>query len=34
MEEAEISRVTLWRLLERKSPLKPEYVKPLLKLLT
>jgi intergrase/recombinase len=34
LEETEISRVTLWRLLERKSPVKPEYVKPLLKLLT
>ena len=34
VEGAGISRVTLWRLLERKSPVKPEYVKPLLKLLT
>jgi intergrase/recombinase len=33
-EEAGVSRVTLWRLLERKSPVKPEYVKPLLKLLS
>ena len=33
-EEVGISRVTLWRLLERKSPVKPEYVKPLLKLLS
>ena len=33
-EETGISRVTLWRLLDRKSPVKPEYVKPLLKLLT
>lgn len=32
--EAGISRVTLWRLLERKSPVKPEYIKPLLKLMT
>jgi len=31
---AGISRVTLWRLLERRSPVKPEYVEPLLKLLT
>ena len=34
MEEAGISRVILWRLLEKKSPVKPEYIKPLLKLLT
>ena len=34
LEEAGISRVTLWRLLERKSPVRPEYVKPLLKLLS
>ena len=34
LEEAGISRVTLWRLLERKSPVKPEYIKPLLKLLS
>ena len=34
LEEAGISRVTLWRLLERKSPVKPVYVRPLLKLLT
>jgi len=34
LEEAGISRVTLWRLLERISPVRPEYVKPLLKLLT
>jgi len=33
-EEVGISRVTLWRLLERKSPVKPEYVKPLLRLLS
>jgi len=33
-ELAGISRVTLWRLLERKSPVKPEYVRPLLKLLS
>ncbi len=33
LEETGISRVTLWRLLERKSPVKPEYVK-LLKLLS
>jgi len=32
--EAGISRVTLWRLLERRSPVKPEYIKPLLKLMT
>ena len=25
-----ISRITLWRLLERKTLVKPEYVKPLL----
>jgi len=34
LEETGISRVTLWRLLERKSSVKPEYVKSLLKLLT
>jgi len=34
LEETGISRVTLWRLLERKSPVRPEYVKPLLKLLS
>jgi len=34
LEETGISRVTLWRLLERVSPVKPEYVRPLLKLLT
>jgi len=34
VEKTGISRVTLWRLLERVSPVKPEYVKPLLKLLT
>jgi intergrase/recombinase len=34
LEEIGISRITLWRLLEKKSPVKPEYVKPLLKLLT
>ncbi|MEM4971023.1 MAG: integrase [Sulfolobales archaeon] len=34
LEETGLSRVTLWRLLEKKSPVKPEYVKPLLKLLT
>ena len=34
LEEIGISRITLWRLLERKSPIKPEYVKPLLKLLS
>ncbi|MEM2196496.1 MAG: integrase, partial [Sulfolobales archaeon] len=34
MEEAGISRVTLWRLLNRVSPVDPEYVVPLLKLLT
>lgn len=28
-EETGISGVTLWRLLERKSPVRPEYVKPL-----
>ena len=33
-EEAGISRVTLWRLLNRKSPVRPEYVKSLLKLLS
>ncbi|MEM2288179.1 MAG: integrase [Sulfolobales archaeon] len=33
MEEAGISRVTLWRLLNRVSPVDPEYVAPLLKLL-
>jgi len=34
MEEAGISRVTLWRLLNRVSPVDSEYVAPLLKLLT
>ncbi|MEM1651606.1 MAG: integrase [Sulfolobales archaeon] len=34
MEEAGISRVTLWRLLNRVSPVDPEYIAPLLKLLT
>ena len=34
VEKTGISRVTLWRLLERVSPVKPEYIKPLLKLLT
>ena len=34
MELAGVSRVTLWRLLEKKSPVKPEYVKPILKLLS
>jgi len=34
LEETGISRVTLWRLLEGKSPVRPEYVKPLLKMLT
>jgi len=34
LEETGISRVTLWRLLERRSPVRPEYVRPLLKLLT
>ncbi|MEM0310957.1 MAG: integrase [Ignisphaera sp.] len=34
MEEAGISRVTLWRLLNRVSPVDPEYIVPLLKLLT
>jgi len=33
-EEIGISRITMWRLLERKSPVRPEYVKPILKLLT
>lgn len=33
-EQAGISRVTLWRLLEKKSPVKPDYIKPLLRLLT
>ncbi len=33
-EEIGISRVTMWRLLERKSPVRPEYIKPILKLLT
>jgi len=28
-EKAGISRVTLWRLLERKSPVKLEYIEPL-----
>ncbi|MEM1867698.1 MAG: hypothetical protein QXY83_02525 [Thermosphaera sp.] len=31
MEEAGISRVTLWRLLNRVSPVDPEYIAPLLK---
>ena len=34
LEETGLSRVTLWRLLEKKSRVKPGYVKPLLKLLT
>jgi len=34
MELTGVSRVTLWRLLERKSPVKPEYVGPLLRLLS
>ena len=34
LEETGISRVILWRLLEGKSPVRPEYVKPLLKMLT
>jgi len=34
LEETGVSRVTLWRLLEGKSPVRPEYVKPLLKMLT
>jgi len=34
MEHVGLSRVTLWRLLERKSLVRPEYVKPLLKLLS
>jgi len=34
LREVGISRVTLWRLLERKSPVRVEYVKPILKLLT
>lgn len=34
LEEMGISRITLWRLLEKKSPVRPEYVKPLLKLLS
>ena len=35
LEETGISRrVALWRLLEKVSPVKPEYVKPLLELLT
>ena len=33
LEEVGVSRITLWRLLERKSPIRPEYIKPLLKLL-
>ena len=33
-EEIGISRVTMWRLLERKSPVRAEYIKPILKLLT
>ena len=32
--EIGISRITMWRLLERKSPVKPEYIKSLLKSLT
>ncbi|MEM4665648.1 MAG: integrase [Sulfolobales archaeon] len=34
MEEVGISRVTLWRLLRRESPVKPKYIAPLLRLLT
>ncbi len=34
LEETGLSRVTLWRLLERISPVKPKYVTPLLKLLS
>ena len=34
LEESGISRVTLWRLAEKVSPVNPEYVKPLLKFLT
>jgi len=34
LEESGISRVTLWRLLERISLVKLEYVKPLLKFLS
>ena len=34
LEEAGINRVTLWRFLEGKSPLKPKYIKLLLKLLS
>lgn len=33
-EKIDISRTTMWRLLEGKSPVKPECVKPILKLLT
>ena len=33
-EEIGISRITMWRLLERKSPVRPKYIKPILKLLT
>ncbi len=33
-ELAGVSRVTLWIILEKKSPVKPECVKPLLKLLS
>jgi len=33
-EEIGVSRITMWRLLERKSPVRPEYIKPILKLLT
>jgi len=33
-EKIDISRTTMWRLFEGKSPVKPEYVKPILKLLT
>jgi len=34
LEEAGVSRVTLWRLMNRKSPIKDEYIRPLLRLLT
>ncbi|GBF09936.1 hypothetical protein apy_16610 [Aeropyrum pernix] len=34
LEETGLSRVTLWRLIEGKSPVRPEYIEPLLKLLT
>jgi len=33
-EEIGVSRTTMWRLLERISPVRPEYVKPVLKLLS